>query len=91
MTMVRAQDQKPDEVFCTPVHLASHTAPFIEEPLTATQEAEAAEDYVPPSPPPMFSLRSVSNHRAEPTAEAWKADAKAFFHFIDERKLSVAE
>jgi hypothetical protein len=92
-------------------------------PLTVTQEAlPSADGYRPPSPPPLFSLRSVSMPLPSSSSEAaaakalaavyvpesgvafearpgmteqdrimlWSASAKAFFDFIDERRLNVA-
>jgi hypothetical protein len=70
-----------------------------DQPMTATQEAiPAADGFCPPSPPPLFSLRSASRGRSaapaeDPTlsdaerAELWASSARAYFKLIDQRPL----
>jgi hypothetical protein len=72
---------------------------IVDEPVTATQELPHDERYPMPSPPPLFSLASVSQARAAgPTPAtagegkaAWETSMSDFFNFIDKRPLRVIE
>ena len=79
---------------------------YADEPVTATQELPADVTYPMPSPPPLFSLGSVSQpnaegddgeHRGAANAHApvdkkvWESSMNDFFKFIDSRPLVVEE